>query len=98
MGNVNKEVSYVSESALGKNKTRYVERIRAVLQSEGGEIHQKYVNSHERKSLGKDAERLYAWEKWVKHCEVRSLTIQAIISRARGEHIYVDRKAYLRNG
>ena len=34
-----------------------------------------YINSNQRKSLGKDAENLYTGEYWVKHFEVRSSTI-----------------------
>jgi len=36
---------------------------------------ESYVNSSERKDLGKAAERLYTGEYWVKHFEIRSSTI-----------------------
>lgn len=36
---------------------------------------ERYVNSQERKNLGKDAERLYTGEYWVKNCEIRSSTV-----------------------
>jgi hypothetical protein len=32
-------------------------------------------NSSQRKDLGNEAERLYSGDYWVKHCEIRSLTI-----------------------
>ena len=42
---------------------------------ETSESLEQYVNSQERKNLGKDAERLYSGEYWVKHFEIRSSTI-----------------------
>ncbi|MDH3443133.1 MAG: antibiotic biosynthesis monooxygenase [Deltaproteobacteria bacterium] len=36
---------------------------------------ESYVGSSQRKNLGKEAERLYSGEYWVKHFEVRSSTI-----------------------
>lgn len=36
---------------------------------------ERFVDSSRRKNFGKDAERLYTVEFWVKHFEVRSSTI-----------------------